>query len=165
MGWGWKRVESPVLHLTLTRQHERNVFLVALPADAKPYEGGGWRCNAVRECDKITAVAMERGRKAYEAITDNQTRTEPSKREEIKGNGEGGEENSRNRTVWCKWGKKRNRECNSVWLDFFFTRCLISYLLGALPVSSPPWTDVTNHTIHVCFKCIFLSWTFWPFFT
>lgn len=46
---------------------------------------------AVQECDQITALEMERGRKAFEAITENQNSTEPREFEEIEGNGEGGE--------------------------------------------------------------------------
>lgn len=43
---------------------------------------------AVHECDKITALVMERGRKAFEAIIDNQNSTEPREGEEIESNGE-----------------------------------------------------------------------------
>lgn len=50
---------------------------------------------AVHDCDKITALVMERGRKAFEAIIDS---TELREGEEIESNGEGGEGESWSRT-------------------------------------------------------------------
>lgn len=85
--------------------HEKNVPFAAFPTDVKWYEVCGRRCNTlawsttVHERDKITALVMERERKAYEAIIDNQNTLEPREGEEIKSNGEGKEENSWNRMV------------------------------------------------------------------
>lgn len=68
---------------------------------------------AVCECDKITALVMERGRKAFEAIIDNQNSMKPREGEEIESNGEGGEGESWSGTVYRKLecfllkGKKR----------------------------------------------------------
>lgn len=53
------------------------------------------RPTAARERDKITALEMERGRNAFQAIIDNQNSTEPRGGEEIESNGEGGEQESR----------------------------------------------------------------------
>lgn len=50
---------------------------------------------AAQERDKITALEMERGRNAFQAIIDNQNSTEPRGGEEIESNGEGGEQKSR----------------------------------------------------------------------
>lgn len=99
--------------------HEKKVLPAAFPADGEWYEVSGWRCNAlawpaaVRECDKITALVMERGRKAFEAIIDNQNSMKPREGEEIESNGEGGEGESCSGTVYWKLecfllkGKKR----------------------------------------------------------
>lgn len=78
----------------------------AFPADRKKkpnkqYGASVWTCNALawtagaQEWDKITAFMMERGRKAFEAITDNQNSTEPREQEEITSNRESGERQSR----------------------------------------------------------------------
>lgn len=58
----------------------------------KPVVGGAapWHGLLVGQSDKITAFMMERGRKAFEAITDNQNSTEPRRRGNHS-NGEGGE--------------------------------------------------------------------------
>lgn len=85
----------------------------AFPADGKWYEASGRRGDvpawpaAVHECDKITALVMERGRKAFEAIIDNQNSTEPREGEEIESNGEAGEGGSWRRVFSLFKGKKR----------------------------------------------------------
>lgn len=53
----------------------------------------------MHECDKITTLVMERGRKAFEAIIDNQNSTEPREGEETESNGEGGEGKNLSRSV------------------------------------------------------------------
>lgn len=68
---------------------EKNALPTAFPADGKWYEASGQSCNAlaksaaVHECDKITALVVERGRKAFEAITVNENSKEPREAKEI----------------------------------------------------------------------------------
>lgn len=99
-------IESIVSHLTLCECVRKMCFLLHFLLMENDMKSAVGRCNAlappaaVHECDKITALVMERGRKAFEAIIDNQNSAEPREGEEIESNGEGGEGESWSGTVW-----------------------------------------------------------------
>lgn len=82
-----------ISHLTPAWVREKNALPTAFPADGKQYEVIGRSSNAlawattVRKCNKITVLLMERGRKAFEAISDNQNSTKPREGEETKSKG------------------------------------------------------------------------------